>query len=225
MSSSKIVSFAVLLIWFNAWTQTTLQCIPSVGAEPIVLEKEYVVGNESWSFQTVKFYMSAFTSLSDKGKVLNRIPTTLIDLEDTSSRSLGQIDPAVARIDFLLGTDSLSNVSGILEGALDPINGMYWAWNSGYINMKTEGLYRDSTGKEFPFEFHIGGYLAPNETVQSISFSIDPKKGVPQLVIHMDEWLKFAFEKEVYSLMIPGKMAASLATKVHDSVQLIYRHE
>lgn len=196
-----------------------------MGGVPIVLEKEYVVGNESWRFQTVKFYISAFTSVSGKGKVLNRIPTTLIDLEDSSSQSLGQIDSAVARIDFLLGTDSLSNVSGILEGALDPINGMYWAWNSGYINVKTEGLFRDSTGKEFPFEFHIGGYLAPNETVRSLSFSIDPKKGVPQLVIHMDEWLKFAFEKEVYSLMIPGKMAAALATEVHDSFQVSYRHE
>jgi hypothetical protein len=213
------------LIWFNAWTQTTLQCIPSLGIQPIELGKDYFVGKESWCFQTVKFYISELTSTSAKGKVLNRIPTTLVNLEDSSSQSIGEIDAEAVRIDFLLGTDSLCNVSGILEGALDPINGMYWAWNSGYINVKSEGLYRDSTGKEFPFEFHIGGYLAPNETVRSISFSIDPKKGVPQLVIHMDEWLKFAFDKEVYSLMIPGKMAAALATKVHDSFQLIYRHE
>ena len=196
-----------------------------MGTEPIVLEKEYVVGNESWRFQTIKFYISAFTSVSGNGKVLNRIPTTLIDLEDPSSQSLGRLDPVAGRIDFLLGTDSSSNVSGILEGALDPINGMYWAWNSGYINLKTEGIYRDSTGKEFPFEFHIGGYLAPNETVRSLSFSIDSENGVPQLVIHMDEWLKFAFGQGVYSLMIPGKMAAALATKVHDSFQLIYRYE
>ncbi|MEN9400370.1 MAG: hypothetical protein RL632_1473 [Bacteroidota bacterium] len=225
MSSSKIASVGILLFWFNAWTQTALQCIPSIDTEPILLEKEYIIGNESWRFQTVKFYISAFTAVSGNGKVQNRIPTVLIDLEDPLSQSLGQLDPAVERIDFLLGTDSLSNVLGILEGALDPINGMYWAWNSGYINVKTEGLYRDSTGKEFPFEFHIGGYLAPNETVRSLSFSVNPENGVPQLVIHMDEWLKFAFENGIYSLMIPGKMAAVLATKVHDSFQLIYRHE
>jgi len=225
LGNSKIVSFAVLLIWFNAWTQTTLQCIPSLGTQAIELGKEYLVGKESWRFQTVKFYISELTSTSAKGKVLNRIPTTLVNLEDSSSQSIGEIDTEAVRIDFLLGTDSLCNVSGILEGALDPINGMYWAWNSGYINVKSEGLYRDSTGKEFPFEFHIGGYAAPNETARSLSFSIDPKNGIPQLVIHMDEWLKFAFEKGIYSVMIPGKISAELATRVQLSIQLTYLHE
>jgi len=213
------------LIWFNAWTQTTLQCIPSLGIQPIELGKDYFVGKESWRFQTVKFYISELTSTSAKGKVLNRIPTTLVNLEDTSSQYIVEIDTEAVRIDFLLGTDSLCNVSGILEGALDPINGMYWAWNSGYINLKSEGLYRDSTGKEFPFEFHIGGYAAPNETARSLSFPFDPKNGIPQLIMHMDHWLKFAFEKGLYSLMIPGKISAELATKVQDSFQLSYRHE
>lgn len=27
-----------------------------------------------------------------------------------------------------------------MDGDLDPLNGMYWAWNSGYINMKIEGI-------------------------------------------------------------------------------------
>ncbi len=202
-----------------------LECIPSVGMQPIELGKEYTFGKETWRFQTVKFYVSEFTSISAKGKVLNRIPTTLVNLEDSSGQSIGEIDAEAVRIDFLLGTDSLCNVSGILEGALDPINGMYWAWNSGYINLKTEGMYRDSTGKEIPFEYHIGGYLAPNATGRSLSFPIEPKNGIPQLIMHMDHWLKFAFEKGLYSLMIPGKISAELATKVQDSFQLSYRHE
>lgn len=194
-----------------------------MGTEPILLEKDYVVGNELWRFQTVKFYISAFTTISEKGT--QAFPTKLIDLEVPSSQSLGQIDSAVARIDFLLGTDSLSNVSGILEGALDPINGMYWAWNSGYINIKTEGIYTDSMDKEIPFEFHLGGYLALNATARFLSFDVNPQRGIPQLVIHMDDWLTYAFEKGIYSLMIPGKISAELATKVQASIQLTYRHE
>lgn len=194
-----------------------------MGTEPILLEKDYVVGNELWRFQTVKFYISAFTTISEKGT--QAFPTKLIDLEVPSSQSLGQIDSAVARIDFLLGTDSLSNVSGILEGPLDPINGMYWAWNSGYINLKAEGTIQDSTGNTSLFEFHIGGYMPPNATVQALSFELDLEKQDPIIAIQMNEWMEFAFEKGIHSLMIPGKTAVELANRIQSSIHLIYGND
>jgi hypothetical protein len=65
---------------------------------------------------------------------------------------------------FLLGVDSLTNVSGAFGGDLDPTNGMYWTWQSGYINMKLEG--RSSAAPKGRFELHLGGYAAPHATAQ-----------------------------------------------------------
>lgn len=58
---------------------------------------------------------------------------------------------------LFIGTDSLSNVAGAFDGALDPIHGMYWAWNTGFINLKLEG--KRSSGQDF--SWHLGGYTSP----------------------------------------------------------------
>jgi hypothetical protein len=42
-------------------------------------------------------------------------------------------------VSFTLGLDSSKNVSGDLENAYDPLLGMYWAWNTGYVNLKLAG--------------------------------------------------------------------------------------
>jgi len=75
----------------------------------------------------------------------------------------------------LIGTDSITNVSGALDGDLDPIKGMYWAWNSGCINFKLEGT-RVISGKKTPFEYHIGGYNGPQATAMKKSIKIDQLK-------------------------------------------------
>ena len=41
---------------------------------------------------------------------------------------------------FVLGVDDSTSAQGIGEGPLDPIKGMYWTWQSGYINFKLEGV-------------------------------------------------------------------------------------
>jgi hypothetical protein len=43
----------------------------------------------------------------------------------------------ITAIKFLLGVDSLKNVSGIQTGALDPAKGMFWTWNTGLCNGET----------------------------------------------------------------------------------------
>jgi hypothetical protein len=181
-----------------------LEYIPSVGMQPIELGKEYTFGKESWRFQTVKFYVSEFTSISAKGKVLNRIPTTLVNLEDSSSQSIGEIDAEAVRIDFLLGTDSLCNVSGILEGALDPINGMYWAWNSGYIQFKCTGRSSAIPLIDQTFEYHLGGYRQPFETVLPIELPIIGN----QLILNIKPFFEHTVNfQKVQRVMIPGRIA------------------
>lgn len=72
-------------------------------------------------------------------------------------------------ITFLIGVDSLRNVSGAQTGALDPALGMFWSWNTGYVFMKMEGLSPRSTATNNAVQFHIGGFSGVNSTLKSIT--------------------------------------------------------
>ena len=59
-------------------------------------------------------------------------------------------------ITFALGVDSLRNHSGEQTGALDPDNGMFWMWETGYVFLKAEGFYRRPAGQKRAMVYHIG---------------------------------------------------------------------
>lgn len=71
---------------------------------------------------------------------------------------------------FLLGVDSMRNCSGAQDGALDPMNDMFWTWNSGYIMFKLEGNSLQSAADLNRIEWHIGGYKGPLNATRRISF-------------------------------------------------------
>ena len=77
------------------------------------------------------------------------------------------------QLQFNLGIDSATNVSGALGSDLDPTKGMYWAWQSGYINFKLEGTSPLCTTRNNEFQFHLGGYQKPNYCLQTLSFPIN----------------------------------------------------
>ena len=58
-----------------------------------------------------------------------------------------------SKLKFQLGIDSLTNVSGAMGGDLDPTKGMYWTWQSGYINMKIEGKSNSCKTRKNQFQF------------------------------------------------------------------------
>ena len=70
---------------------------------------------------------------------------------------------------LLLGVDSMTQMDGAGGGALDPTQGMYWTWQSGYIHLKLEGSMRRTDGTQMPFSYHIGGFEGKDNTLQSIS--------------------------------------------------------
>ncbi|NIJ55361.1 MbnP family protein [Dyadobacter arcticus] len=65
-------------------------------------------------------------------------------------------------VEFMVGVDSLRSTSPIekRKGVLDPggtmEDGMYWAWNSGYIFLKMEGTSSKATSANGKFYYHIG---------------------------------------------------------------------
>ena len=53
------------------------------------------------------------------------------------------------------------------------MNGMYWAWNSGYIHLKIVGKSSLVQTVKNEFEFHLGGYRKPNETYFDVTLPIN----------------------------------------------------
>lgn len=164
-------------------------------------EIKFQLSDHTSEIETLKFYISEVDiNFIDGSQLKLKEPAYLINFEETKAVIISiDNDKKISSIDFVLGTDSTLNVAGILGGDLDPILGMYWAWNTGYINFKLEG--KDKLGA---FEYHIGGYLAPYPTHRHIHVSSN------SININLDAWLNKASEIS-RQIMIPGKEAAELA--------------
>ena len=79
-------------------------------------------------------------------------------------------------LNFMLGVDSLHNVSGAQSGALDPLNDMFWTWNSGYVMAKIEGHSLQSKIVNNKLEYHIGGFMGENNVLKNISLNFPSGK-------------------------------------------------
>lgn len=78
-------------------------------------------------------------------------------------------------IRFMIGVDSIRNVSGVQSGDLDPANSsdLYWSWSTGYIFMKLEGIAPKSAASNKKYEYHIGGFGGINKTQRNFDLSFN----------------------------------------------------
>lgn len=148
------------------------------GQALVLGEKQYHSNSgDSLYLDLLRFYLSAI-QLQGSGIHFSEANSYhLIDAEIPASQTIvlehvpiGQYDA----IKYCIGTDSLVNVSGAMDGDLDPTKGMYWGWNGGYINFKIEGRSNSCKTRYNSFEFHIGGYLPPNETLRNVALPLEP---------------------------------------------------
>lgn len=140
---------------------------------PLVLNQNYHLSEkDSLEIEMLKFYISKIELYQDETKVYEEENSFhLINAADTNSLSFNlkvpeQLD--FSHIQFHLGIDSLTNMSGALGGDLDPSKGMYWTWQTGYINFKLEGLSAICPTRHHSFQFHLGGYTSPYNSLQTI---------------------------------------------------------
>ena len=140
-----------------------------------------------------------------------------MDAADPSSLVLKLDAPAVETgqtLTFNLGIDSATNVAGALGGDLDPTRGMYWAWQSGYVNFKLEGTSPRCPTRKHVFQFHIGGFLAPHNALQTVTLPL-PKGSENDLTVQFDvqQFLSNIDLTTQNSLMIPSDASVVLAHK------------
>ena len=156
----------------------------------------------------IKLHFSDSTTFSEENSY------HLVDIEDQNSLQIPiakKSDKVISKITFSIGVDSLASVSGAMSGELDPTKGMYWAWQSGFINMKIEGNSSSCKTRKNRFQFHIGGYLKPNYAIRSIE--LKPINSNLEFIVDCAELFKYIKLSENNSIMIPGSKAMELADK------------
>lgn len=147
------------------------------GGQPLKLDSVFYKNalKQFYNISMFKYYVGNFHFKNIDGQEVVSKGYFLISQEDESSMQIAidNIPPGEYNaLSFTLGVDSIDNCSGAQSGALDPVNGMFWAWNSGYIFLKMEGIspVSKSTGKRL--EFHIGGYKEPNNCIKIIRLEL-----------------------------------------------------
>jgi hypothetical protein len=144
-----------------------------VHGEPLQLNKKYHNPfGEIFEITRFRFYAGRIAPAyaDSNSKITIRNTYHLIDFSDSASTQI--IIPASPGlcdgIQFLLGVDSLDQIRGAQTGALDPVRGMFWTWNSGYQSFKIEGYSPVSLQPAHIIAYHIGGYRYPYSTVWKI---------------------------------------------------------
>ncbi len=197
----------------------TLVFQPVYGNEKLELGKKYGTANNKDSVQIdlLRFYISGVEFLKN-GEISWKEENSFHLIDATVEKSMQQVIENVANkefseVRFTLGIDSVTNVSGAMGGDLDPTKGMYWTWQSGYINFKIEGESSLSTSKGREFQYHLGGYQFPFATCQKIlvkstnNESVTIKIDVEKIIAAMDI-------SQLTHIMSPGREAVLLSEKV-----------
>ena len=129
--------------------------------------------DESYSINKFKYYISNVGVQSSSTSFSENNSYHLINEDDSTSLSFSFNIPAgiYNSFSFLLGVDSLHNVSGAQANALDPVNDMFWTWNTGYIMAKMEGKSAASVYNN-TFEFHVGGFSGANNVLKNIDLQL-----------------------------------------------------
>ena len=170
------------------------------------------------TIRSVRFYLSD-VRLVRSGAVVWRDsqPAHLIDLRDPAHAVLSFPEGlSCDSLYFRFGTDSLLNVSGALGGDLDPVHGMYWAWNSGYIHCKIEGVAERSTAPRHAIEYHLGGYLPPHASSREVRLPVG--RG---LVLDLTEFLEAIKPAEQPAVNTPGLEAVRLCEVLARSFRML----
>lgn len=142
---------------------------------PLVLSNvQYKNGlGTSFNVNTLKYYISNIAlSKSDTVAAVLFDNYELIDQENEASKlvTLSAVpNDTYNTLRFAIGVDKERNHSGSQTGDLDPVNGMFWTWKTGYIFLKHEGMYTDSTGASKMLSFHYASDAAYTEVVLPIT--------------------------------------------------------
>jgi hypothetical protein len=170
--------FLLILFFCQSYqSKAQLTVLPVFGDKPIAEETWFVSKNgDSIQFDNIRFYLSNIRFETIDNHIIKDSETAhLVDIFEPNSLKIAfqKVDfTRLKTVHFSIGIDSVTNVSGALSGDLDPQRGMYWAWQSGYVNLKIEGRSPQSKTRKNGFQYHIGGYLSPFYALKNVRLPV-----------------------------------------------------
>jgi hypothetical protein len=178
----------------GAQAQQSISFQHMMGNQTLVLDDSLQNSNgEKLVVRRFKYYISNLVLIDEQGNK-QAIPDTyyLVNEAEPNSKKiiLPNANKNYSAIEFLLGVDSARNCSGIQTGVLDPIQGMFWTWNTGYVFAKLEGAAPSSVLPAHAFTYHIGGFRTGENVLKTIRLAI-PGKALPkdlQVKVDINTW-------------------------------------
>lgn len=212
------ISFFYVFLTCSAQKNSSRVIFQSViNGVPLELNKSYYITSlkDSVIITNLKFYISNIELYDNqKLKLKYKKKHILIDVEKPDTYIINYSGNC-NRIKFQLGIDSLVNVSGAYGEDLDPTNGMYWTWQSGYINFKLEGVSKSCKTRNHVFQFHLGGYQFPNNTLINKDISL-LNNGL--IYVDISSFLGEIDLKQLNEVMSPGENAVKLSGVLSKSI-------
>ncbi|MEO6722804.1 MAG: MbnP family protein [Ferruginibacter sp.] len=228
LSVMALIGFCSCQKPFNVNTGSIkLTIINKVKGSPLVLNTQTYTNpfGETYSVSKFKYYISN-VSLSGPGEsVIENNSYHLVDEAIPASQVFHfETTPnTFSNLQFVLGVDSARNVSGAQTDALDPLNDMFWTWNSGYVMAKMEGNSPQSNQAGGKIEYHIGGFKGSSSVLKTINLNLPAGKlvnikagQVSEITIEadLDSWWRSPNDIKIADLPVcttPGPLAKNVA--------------
>lgn len=201
--TKSILTYLFLLLAFSMFGQNCghISVLPMVEGKAI----DTVQGN-AWEGRQLRIEKLSFYIYLETKDSLQAKDVALFELsQGLWSRSYSSYGS------LKLGVDSNLNALGVHRGDLDPLQGMYWSWQSGYIHFKLEGEW-EQDGKMQPFVFHIGGF----NSAESGPFELLQLNEINQLQYGFDvaPALNWAYQQKLNRIMSPGNKANAFGAEL-----------
>ena len=199
----------LVILWINFFFsdilgQSHIKFEPTYESNPLILDSTY---SDQTKITSIRFYIGHVKLLNDSQIMFEQPSYQLMDAEFPETLTIQTpTNISYNKISFSLGIDSATNNQGALTGDLDPQNGMYWTWQSGYINLKLEGENKQ------PFTYHIGGYLIQFNTYRTVTLPMTFNKVYIPIDIILQEILAVKSK-----IMSPCNIAMKFADLLSES--------
>ncbi len=213
----KLVVFILIALPLLGFSQKeiNIRFVPMVNGEKLALDSGVFLWNKKeTTVSAFRWYLSNF-KLNHKGETVWEAPKKHVLLDASKPQTL-QLnfqppnDLVYDELECLLGIDSITQVSGVFGADLDPTNGMYWTWQSGYIHVKVEGVSAGCSTRKNQFQYHLGGYAGEQNTLQTLRWTLD-SAGEKVVAIDIGDFLSNYSCESKHHVMSPGLEAVKMA--------------
>lgn len=203
-----------------------LHFVPTWGGNALVAGTYYKLpSGDSLQFSTFRCYVSHL-SLAVNDKQVYKDANTYHLLDMAASQTMDVLLPQIPKyyeLRFALGVDSVMSVSGAHSSDLDPEKGMYWAWQSGYINFKIEGSSPLCNTRRNEFQFHIGGYAGKDNALAQVALQTSDAPNEVTIEIPLDKWMQQIDLHIQHTVMSPAPEAVQLARQLASVIKIAGR--